>query len=73
LNLYPHLFGQKASKGLSNSDMAKIVGLSSSSYSQKVKSGKFTLSECQALCQYFNKPFDYLFKTEVEISIEVVN
>lgn len=65
--MYPNLLGQKESRKLSNQDMAGIIGVSRSAYEQKIRSGKFTPLECAAYCNYFNKPFDYLFITESEL------
>ena len=62
--MYPNLLGQKAYRHLSNEDMARIIGVSRTAYGQKIKSGRFTPTECTAFCKYFNKPFEYLFETE---------
>lgn len=59
--MFPNLLGQKAVHKLSDADMADIIGVSRTSYQQKVKSGRFTPAECKALCKYFNKSFAYLF------------
>lgn len=59
--MYPNLLGQKAYNHLTDDEMGKIIGVSRNSYSQKVKSGRFTPAECMAYCKFFNKSFDYLF------------
>lgn len=66
--MYPNLLGQKAFKHLTNQDMAKIIGVSRSTYRQKIKSGRFTPKECTMFCVFFRKPFEYLFFTEKDIS-----
>lgn len=65
--MYPNLLGQKATHHLSNEKMAKIAGLSRTSFEQKIKSGRFTPAECKAYCLYFKKTFNYLFATDEEI------
>lgn len=65
--MYPNLLGQKAYNHLTDEDMGNIIGVSRSTYSQKIRNGKFWPSECQAFCRYFNKSFDYLFATEAEM------
>lgn len=59
--MHVHLLGQKAKNYLTDSDMADIIGVSRNSYSQKIRSGRFTPRECMLYCNYFNKPFEYLF------------
>lgn len=62
--MYPNLLGQKVFRHMSNEDMAKIAGLSRRAYECKMKTGKFTVAECNAFIVYFKKPFEYLFATE---------
>lgn len=62
--MYPNLLGQKAYYHLTDTDMGKIIGVSRTSYGQKIRSGRFYPYECQAFCKYFNKSFDYLFAVE---------
>ena len=62
--MYPNLLGQKAYHHLTDEDMGQIIGVSRNTYSQKIRSGRFWPNECQALCKYFNKPFEYLFETD---------
>ena len=62
--MYANLLEQKASFHLTDEDMGKIIGVSSSAYHQKLQSGKFWASECQAFCRYFHKSFEYLFAAE---------
>lgn len=59
--MYPNLLGQKAAHGLTNADMARIIGISRTAYQSKQKTGRFTPAECQAYCKYFGKSFQYLF------------
>ena len=64
--MFPNLLGQKAVHKLTDADMAKIIGVSRNTYQQKAKSGRFTPSECKALCHHFQKSFAYLFAVEGE-------
>ena len=65
--MYPNLLGQQKSHKLSDESMGEIVGISRNTFSQKIKSGRFKPAECKAYCEYFNKPFEYLFATEDEL------
>ena len=59
--MFPNLLGQKALHKLTDSDMAKIIGVSRTAYQNKVQSGRFTPKECKEFCEYFGKSFAYLF------------
>ncbi len=65
--MYPNLMGQKAYYRLTSEQMAEIIGVSRTTYDQKLKSGRFTPSECKLLCRRFDKSFEYLFATAEEI------
>lgn len=62
--MYPNLLGLKAVRKISSDDMAKAIGISRQSFNHKLKTGKFTVSECKVYVDMFGKPFDYLFATE---------
>jgi Predicted transcriptional regulators len=66
--MYANLLGQKAYHHLTDEEMGQIIGVSRNSYGQKIKSGRFWPNECKAFCDFFHKPFDYLFATEDESS-----
>lgn len=66
--MYANLLGQKAFHKLTDDDMGRIIGVSRNTYSQKIRSGRFTPIECRAFCTYFGKSFDYLFATEANAS-----
>ena len=59
--MYPNLLGQKSFHHLTDDEMARIIGISRTAYQQKIKSGRFSPSECKAYCSYFGKRFEYLF------------
>lgn len=62
--MFRNLDAEQARLGLSNSDVAKRLGISRNSYESKKKTGKFTTFEIKALCKMFKCKFDYLFKTD---------
>lgn len=62
--LFRNLDAEQARKGVTNSDMAEVLGISRVSYENKKKTGKFTTFEIKTLCKYFKCKFDYLFSTE---------
>ena len=62
--MFPNLLGQKAFRSLTDEDMAKIIGVSRTSYQQKIRSGRFTPEECKTYCRYFGKRFEYLFAVD---------
>lgn len=59
--MFPILLGQKAYHNMSNEEMAKIINISRTSYEHKIKTGKFTVSECKAYCKHFEMKFEDLF------------
>lgn len=61
--LFRNLEAEQARFGLSNSDVAKKLGISRNSYESKKKTGKFTTFEIKTLCRMFKCKFDYLFQT----------
>lgn len=71
--MYPNLMGQKAYYGLTNDDLARIIGVSRNSFDSKMRTGRFTVDECKALCRYFDKSFYFLFATNEEIDRGVVS
>ena len=64
--MFPNLMGQKEFHNMTSDDMGAIIGVTRQSYEQKMRSGRFTAQECKAYCEYFGKPFDFLFATDDE-------
>lgn len=64
--MFKNLDAEQARLKLTNTDVAKLLGISRVSYENKKKSGKFTTFEIKILCKTFKCKFDYLFETEVE-------
>lgn len=62
--MFPNLLGQKAFHKMSNDDMATVIGVSRASFENKMKTGKFTVSEINAYIRFFKKPYDCLFATD---------
>lgn len=61
-----NLVAEKAMHRCTNQDIANVLGVSRATYEQKMRTGRFTLSECKKLMRYFNKDFAYLFATDDE-------
>ena len=66
--MFPNLLGQKAFHKLSNEDMANIIHVNRTTYEAKIRSGRFTVSECKLSCRFFKKDFDFLFATEEKVA-----
>ena len=64
--MYPNLLGQKAFHRMTEEDMAAVIGVSRTTYQQKMKNGRFTPEECKAYCDHFKKSFAFLFATNGE-------
>lgn len=62
--MFANLLGQKEYYRLTDTDMANIIGVSRTSYESKIKTGRFTPSECAAFIKFFGKPFEFLFAEE---------
>lgn len=62
--MFKNLHAEQARKGMTNQQMADILGISRVSYESKKKSGKFIVSEIAKMCLLFGCNFDYLFATE---------
>ena len=60
--MFRNLEAEQARKGYTNSDVAKLLGISRVSYENKKKTGKFTTFEIKILCMTFNVKFEYLFE-----------
>ena len=65
--MFRNLEAEQARLGLSNSDVAKKLGISRNSYENKKKTGKFTTFEIKMLCKLFRCKFDYLFQADEEV------
>ena len=59
-----NLSAEQARYEYTDADVARILGIGRSSYSEKKKTGRFTMMECKKLCLVFNCSFEYLFSDE---------
>ena len=59
--MYRNLKAEQARAGLTNEQMAGIIGKTRATFENKMKSGEFTVSECLTYCARFGCCFDYLF------------
>lgn len=62
--MFKNLAAEQARKGLTNQQVAEIIGISRNSYESKKKTGKFYVKEIVVLCTFFEQNFEYLFATE---------
>ena len=59
-----NLAAEQARYHMTDSDVAKAIGVSRSSYSEKKNNGKFSMLQCKQLCELFGCSFEYLFSTD---------
>lgn len=60
--MYPNLCAEQARHKMTNQEISSVLGICRATYIAKKRNGKFTLPECEKLCQMFNCQFEYLFK-----------
>ena len=58
---YRNLEVEQARRGLTNKEVAKLIGVSPGRYADKKTSGHFYAREALALCRLFECDFVYLF------------
>lgn len=58
-----NLSAEQARYEYTDADVARILGISRSSYSEKKKTGRFTMLECKKLCQAFTAHLSICFQT----------
>ena len=66
-----NLLGLKAERGLTNEDLAQLIGVSRQTFARKLREADFTVREAEILSDYFNKPTDYLFGKDQLLPSEV--
>lgn len=64
--MFRNLDAEQARKRLTNSDVAKVLGVSRVTYERKKKNGEFTASEIRKLLILFSCTFEYLFEPDDE-------
>jgi len=62
--MFPNLQAEQARFSLTNSQVAEEIDMNRNTYEQKKRSGRFTVFDCQRLCNLFNCTFEYLFATD---------
>lgn len=63
--MFRNLQAEQARMGLTNQEVADLIGLSRISYESKKKTGKFNVNECVKLCKLFHVNFEYLFDSTI--------
>lgn len=64
--MFRNLEAEQKRAGMTNSEMAEILGISRVTYESKKKEGKFNRTEIVRLLHFFNCTFEYLFKESEE-------
>lgn len=59
--MFPNLNAEQSRYGESNSDVAKMLGMTRTSYETKKRKGKFSFDEINLLCDHYKCKYDYLF------------
>ncbi len=59
--MFRNLEAEQRRKGLTNTEVARILNVSRATYETKKKTGKFTRPEIVALLELFGCKFEYLF------------
>lgn len=59
--MFPNLHAEQARRGLTDAQVAEMLGISRSAYGLKKRTGRFVTSECHSLCKIFESEFPYLF------------
>lgn len=60
--MFRNLEAEQRRAGMTNSDVAEILGVSRVTYENKKKDGKFNRREIVALLKLFGVTFEYLFE-----------
>lgn len=60
--IYPNLVAEMARRGITQTTIAKLLGVGKSTVSRKFSGqNDWTISEVEILCEYFNKDYYQLF------------
>ena len=63
--MFKNLDAEQAKMGLSDKQVAEIIGISPAAYASKKKTGKFYIKEIFELCTLFKQSYEYLFSTDI--------
>lgn len=61
--MFRNLEAEQKRAGKTNSEMAKMLGVSRNTYETKKRSGTFSQKQIVILCKFFGCKFEYLFET----------
>lgn len=61
--MFNNLQAEQARRNMTNQQVADEIGMSRTTYECKKRTGRFTTSDCKALCKLFDSSFEYLFET----------
>lgn len=64
--MYPNLRAEQARKGHTDEHVASVLGISRSSYNNKVNTGRLKVEEIRKLCELYGCDFSYLFYRQDE-------
>lgn len=62
--MFPNLNAEQARYGENNAAVAEMLGITRVSYEAKKRSGKFSISDANRLCDHYNCDYAYLFAVE---------
>lgn len=62
--MYRNIKAEQARAGMTNQQVADVLGITRRGYEQKIKGGRFTVEDGKKLCRLFSCSFDYLFATD---------
>ena len=65
--MFTNLVATMAVQKVSNEMAGKIIGCGATTFISKMERGSFNIAEAKGICQYFGKPFEWLFSEDVEI------
>ena len=71
--MFPNIEAEQHRRKLTNVDVAKLLGISRTTYEKKKRIGNFSRNQIILLCDYFNCNFEYLFATEIEVFDKSLN
>ena len=59
--MFRNINAEQARRGVTDQEIADLLGITRSTYSRKKNTGNFSLSEVRFLMRYFDCDFHYLF------------
>ena len=62
--MFPNLNAEQARYGENNAVVAEMLGITRVAYESKKRSGKFSISDANKLCDHYKCNYAYLFSTD---------